>query len=170
MSTEIVNKVKNSSLQTIKLDDYLPQEADMAIFDLKDFLFMEQVLREKDFRATLKELDWSKFKDKFVGIHCSTDALIPTWAYMLVSSYLSEEARGIFRANLRGLRSALALQNIERADFSSMENAKVVVKGCGSFPIDESVYVAVTLKLKPLVSSLMFGEPCSTVPIYKKRK
>lgn len=154
---------------TLDLSAYLPQESQMASFDLKPFLFMELVLREKDFREQLKVQDWSVFAGKQVAVFCSTDAIIPVWAYMLAASYLSEVAAGVHLLRPEALAERMLLERIDALDAAEYSGKRVVVKGCGDVHIPESAYLAVTALLRPVAKSIMYGEPCSTVPIYKQR-
>lgn len=169
MENVIVNKVAESGLLTLDLSAYLPQESQMASFDLKPFLFMELVLREKDFREQLKVQDWSVFAGKQVAVFCSTDAIIPVWAYMLAASYLSEVAAGVHLLRPEALAERMLLERIDALDAAEYSGKRVVVKGCGDVHIPESAYLAVTALLRPVAKSIMYGEPCSTVPIYKQR-
>jgi hypothetical protein len=163
----LVNKVAESGIITLNLEDYLAKN--VMIFDLKSFLFMELILKEKDFRASLLTHDWSVYAGKDVILTCSTDAIIPVWAYMLVSSYLQAVANSLVVANEDEGKQQLLLRRIESIDPTEYTDKRVVIKGCGEIPIPESAYAAITFKLKPVVKSLMYGEPCSTVPIYKKK-
>jgi len=165
----IVNKVAESGLITLNLEDLLPDANDIAVFDLKPFLFKEMILREKDFREALKNIDQTTYKDKHVAITCSADAIIPMWAYMLTASLLEPEAAGIFYGTEAALRTHLLLQNFENLPVNEYQDARIVVKGCGDVAIPESAYVAITAKLRPVVKSIMYGEPCSTVPVYKRK-
>jgi hypothetical protein len=166
---EIVNKVAESGIITLDLTPYLPGE-EVAVFDLKPFLFREMILREKDYRAALQTQDWAEYKDKQVALTCSTDAIIPVWAYMLAASYLEPVAASVFFGTKEELEKRLINTRIENIDKKEYEDKRVVIKGCGDTPIPETAYVAVTAHLRPVVKSLMYGEPCSTVPIYKKPK
>ena len=165
----IVNRVAASPLVSLDLETYYPK-GERLVYDLKDNLFQEMILKEKDFREFVKNHDWSSYEGKYVAIHCSVEAIVPTWAYMLIASKLESFAKDIVFGDETDLEDYLmrkAIENINGADF---KDAKVVVKGCGDLPIGESAYVDLTKKLTPFVSSLMFGEPCSTVPIYKRPK
>jgi hypothetical protein len=163
----LVNKVAESGIITINLEEYLPKN--VMVFDLKSFLFMELILKEKDFRASLLAHDWNAYEGKDVVLTCSTDAIIPVWAYMLVSSYLQPMAKSLVVGKEEESKQHLLIQNIEALDVSEYTDKRVVIKGCGEIPIPESAYAAITFKLKPVVKSLMYGEPCSTVPIFKKK-
>lgn len=168
MSDAFVNKVAESGLVTLDLEKWYPRES-TAIFDLKGYLFMEMILKEKDFREALKNTDWTVYQDKHVAITCSADAIIPVWAYMLVASYLEPVAREIIMGNEQDLHKHLFLKNLGAIDPQEYADARVVIKGCGETPIPDYVYMEVTRKLRPVVKSIMYGEPCSTVPVYKKK-
>lgn len=168
MSDPIVNKVAESGLETLDLETLYPTTA-IRGFDLKDYLFMGLILKEKDFRETLNSLDWSQYKDMSVAIFCSADAIIPLWAYMLVSSYLQPIAKSVFSGTTEELIKQEFIKNIQAIDSSAYLDKRVVVKGCGDIQIGEFAFVEITNKLRPVVKSLMYGEPCSTVPVYKKR-
>ncbi len=163
----IVNKVAESSLITINLEQFLPQQ--VTVFDLKPFLFMELILKEKDFRAALLTHDWSVYSGKNVVVTCTADAIIPIWAYMLVMSYLQPEALNAVMGDESGAMKQLMLQNIQQLDATEYTDQRIVIKGCGEKPIPDEAYAAITYKLRPLAKSIMYGEPCSTVPVYKKK-
>jgi hypothetical protein len=163
----IINRVANSPLITFDLEEYY-HKGERVLFDIKDFLFEGMILKEKEFRAKVKEFDWSQFDGKNVAITCSEDAIIPTWAYMLIATRLSPFAHMIVFGNLEDLDSALYKQALADLDIEKYRDKKVVVKGCGKYPVPESAYVEITRLLTPVVSSIMYGEPCSTVPLYKK--
>lgn len=168
MSDEIVNKVASSGLVTLDLESYYPKE-EVAVFDLKPHLFMELILKEKEFRDTLQHLDWSQYKDKVVAVTCTADAIIPMWAYMLVASYLQPVAADVIFGDETAARQQLFLKNIYAIPVDTFTDKRVVVKGCGELPIGEFAYMAITTRLRPVVKSIMYGEPCSTVPIFKKK-
>lgn len=168
MSDAFVNKVAESGLVTLDLEKWYPRES-TAVFDLKGYLFMEMILKEKDFREALKNTDWTVYQDKHVAITCSADAIIPVWAYMLVASYLEPVAREIIMGNEQDLHKHLFLKNLGAIDPLEYADARVVIKGCGETPIPDYVYMEITRKLRPVVKSIMYGEPCSTVPVYKKK-
>ncbi|MBY0481584.1 MAG: DUF2480 family protein [Chitinophagaceae bacterium] len=168
MAGEIfINKVAESGLVTLDLEVFYPK-GPIKTFDLKAYLFMELILKEKDFRAALQNTDWSVYQDANVAITCSVDAIIPMWAYMLTASYLQPVAKEIVFGNEEKLINELLLKNLYRFDAAAYEDKRVVVKGCGDIAIPETAYVEITNLLRPYVKSIMFGEPCSTVPIYKK--
>ena len=168
MSDVIVNKVAESGLITLDLEQYYPK-GDILVFDLKDYLFMGLILKEKDFRAALQSHDWSQYQDKNVAVVCSVDAVIPVWAYMLVGAYLQPVAKEIVFGSQDELIKQVLLKNIRQIDVSEFADKRVVVKGCGELPIGEYAYMEVTQKLRPVAKSIMYGEPCSTVPVYKKK-
>ena len=168
MSEPFVNKVANSGLITINLETYLPKD-DIAVFDLKAFLFMEMILKEKEFRTALKEADWEKYKGKNVAIVCSADAVIPVWAYMLVTTYLQPVAQDVYLGAEKEFYKKRLLQNIDAIDIADFDGQRIVIKGCGETPIEEYAYMEITKKLLPVAKSIMYGEPCSTVPVYKQK-
>lgn len=168
MSDLLVNKVAESGLISFDLEEYYPK-SDIKLFDLKDYLFMGLILKEKDFRAALQTTDWEIYRDAYVAITCSADAIIPMWANMLAASYLQPVAKDVVFGDEKKLIEAVLLQRINNIDVSAFEDKRVVVKGCGEVAIPEAAYVAITNKLRPVVKSIMYGEPCSTVPIYKKK-
>ena len=168
MSDEIVNRVANSALITIDLADYAPSQS-IAVLDVKDFLFQEIILKEKEFRANLKEFDFSIFQDKIIAINCSSDAIVPMWAFMLVTSYLKGIASEIHFGEKEDVFQQIFTVNIDAIDSTEFENKKVIVKGSGQIPLSEGLYIAITKKLQHTVSSLMFGEACSAVPVFKKK-
>lgn len=165
---EIENKVANSALVTFDLEDYFPKEP-LTSLDVKDFLFEGIILKEKDFRAKLNSTDWSTYKNHWVYVHCSEDTIIPTWAYMLVGSKLQDIALGYALGTKEQLLDFIFTLKLSRTEWESFKDKKVVLKGCSKFPVPTSAYSLATMKLLPVVSSLMFGEPCSTVPVFKKK-
>ncbi|CAN5304587.1 DUF2480 family protein [soil metagenome] len=169
MDDVIINKVAESGLITLDLEKFFPKE-DIMLFDLKDHLFMNLILKEKDFREALKKIDWSVYQNKNVALTCTEDAVIPVWAYMLVAAYLAPFANNVFMGGEKEMFSALFLKNI-RANINREEfrDKRVVIKGCGEKFIPEAAYAEITGILQPVVKSIMYGEPCSTVPVYKKK-
>lgn len=168
MEDIIINKVAESVLTTIDLEEYYPK-GETAVFDLKDHLFMGLILKEKDFRAALQTYDWEPFRDKYVAITCSADAIIPMWAYMLVASNLQPVAKAVVFDEEKNIFTTLLLRNLATIKGEEYTDKRVVVKGCGDVAIPEAAYVEITNKLRPYVKSIMYGEPCSTVPIFKRR-
>ena len=169
MDKPLVNRVAASGLITINLEDFFP-EVETAVFDIKDYLFMELILKEKDFREALKEHDWSQYTDKVLLVYCSTDAIIPVWAYMLVSSYASTYSRDIFQGDANSYYQLAFQKKLSALDISQYEDQRIVIKGCSDKPVPTSAYVQLTSLLRPLARSIMYGEPCSTVPIFKKKR
>ncbi len=165
---EIINKVTNSGLVQIDLETIYP-EGKRMIFDMKDCLFEGLLLREKDFRAFLKNHDWESYTGIHIAITCTTDAIVPTWAYMLLSLQLQPYASTIIFGTIEDLETVLFKQALQQLDLAAYRDAKVVVKGCSKQAVPLSAYVELSRLLRPLVSSLMFGEPCSTVPLYKRK-
>ena len=168
MRDEIVNRVSNSALITIDLADYAPSQS-IAVLDVKDFLFQEIILKEKEFRTNLKEFDFSVYQGKIVAINCSSDAIVPMWAFMLVTSYLKGIASKIHFGKKEDVFQQIFTANIDAIDSTEYESKKVIVKGCGQVPLSASLYMAITKKLQDTVSSLMFGEACSAVPVLKNK-
>jgi hypothetical protein len=169
MSEMIVNKVAESALQTIDLETFISKE-EPVLFDLKDFLFMGLIIKEKEFRASLQQTDTSVYKDKVVLISCSADAIIPMWAYMLVASLLQPVAKELFLGSAEEWKKKKLMEAIAALDTTVYKDQRVVVKGCGDEPIPEAAYLEITNKLRPIAKSIMYGEPCSTVPIFKQPK
>lgn len=167
MEPQLINRVANSGLITINLEDFYPKQ-EFIIFDLKDFLFQALILKEKDFRLALKDLDWTGYQDKIVLIQCSADAVIPLWAYMLVAQYLTGIASDVFVGNVDEYLKAHYKQVLEQNNWTEMIDQRIVVKGCSDKAVPEDAYALLTKILKPIAKSIMFGEPCSTVPVYKK--
>lgn len=164
----IENKVEKSGLLTLDLVDLIPRGR-QCIIDLKDFMFEGLILREKDFRQKLKDIDWSEYKDTYVAVSNSSEGIVPLWAYMLISSVLQPYASLVIRGNKAHLKGALLRRSIDVLNDEEYKNKRVIIKGCGKEIIPESAYIAITQKLQPLVKSLMFGEACSTVPVFKKQ-
>jgi hypothetical protein len=166
MPEEIVNKISQSELQTLDLEQFYPEEK-IRIFDLKPFLFMELILKEKDFRAALLTVDWSVYANEYVGVFCSAEAVIPVWAYMLVTSYLQPFAREIFMGDESAVVRQMITDRIHKVDAELYRNKRIVVKGCGDKQIGDYAYLEITKRLRPVAKSIFYGEPCSTVPVYK---
>lgn len=165
----ILNKVSASGLITFDLEEVYPQ-GERSVFDLKPLLWQEIALKEDDLRAFCKSHDWSRYTGQLVSVHCSADAIIPTWAYMLVATYLQPYAAFVTQGDAEQLERAVFTRFVEQLDVEAYRGARVVVKGCSKLPVPLSAYVELSTKLLPVVKSLMFGEPCSTVPLYKAPK
>lgn len=168
MSEVFINKVAESGIITINLEDYLPKE-EIVVFDIKDYLFMGLILKEKEFRQSLKELDLSVYKNKIVAITCSADAIIPMWAYMLITTTLSQESQIILMGSATEVKNKLLIRAIHHLNTEEFKDKRVVIKGCGENPIPEEAYLEITNLLLPVAKSIMYGEPCSTVPVYKNK-
>lgn len=166
---ELVNRVAQSGLVTIDLEQYLP-EGEIVGFDLKEYLFMGMILKEKDFREALKTHDWPQYAGKNVAVFCSADAIIPMWAYMLVATYAAPFAQDIAQCAPEQMKEISVLKKIAALDTAPFEGERIVIKGCGDQPIPPAAYIEITRRLQPIAASIMFGEPCSTVPVYKKPK
>lgn len=170
MSEEIINRVaKNTNLQVIDLEDYYP-EGKRVLFDIKDWLFEGLILKEKDFREHVVQHDWSQYKNCYVALTCSTEAIIPGWAYMLISVHLATFVEKCVIGNLEALETAIYQEIINNLDVSVYTDKFVIVKGCANKPVPQSAYINLSMKLQPIVTSLMYGEACSSVPLYKKKK
>ena len=166
---EIVNKVANSVLEVFDLEDYYPIGIRTQL-DISQWLLDGFLLKEKDFREALKNHDWSQFQNHFVAIHCSSDAIIPAWASILVTVYLSPFAKKVVFGNLTDLETALYQEILSTLDYSKYQDKPVILKGCSKKPVPESAYIMAIQKLQPFVKSIMYGEACSAVPLYKKNK
>ena len=164
---ELINRVAQSPLLSFKLEDYYPQGERVAL-DIKDQLFMGLILREKDFRAYIAATDWSAYSGKFVAIMCSADAIIPTWAYMLLAAALEPFAAAYNFGSLEALDTMLVYKALDVVDFSQFQDKPVVIKGCADVPMPTAMYVEAMRRLLPYAKKLSFGEPCSTVPLWKR--
>lgn len=166
--SELFNKVAESSLVTLNLEDYFPRQ-EVVVFDLKEYLFMGLILKEKDFREALKNLDTSVYAGKIVAVSCSADAIIPMWANMLVAALLTPVAADVRYGTEEAVKQELLLEAIHRINPADYTDQRIVLKGCGELPVKEAAYLACTRLLQPVARSIMYGEPCSTVPIYKRK-
>jgi hypothetical protein len=164
----IINKVGMSGLVTLDPAIFYPA-GDRVLYDLKDNLFQGLILREKDFRDFVKEHDWQQYQDKYVAVTCTADAIVQVWAYALLANKLAPYAKDVVFGDLETLETVLFLKNMQKLDVAEYTGQRVVLKGCGDIPVPVSAYVELAKKLTPVVKSLMFGEPCSTVPIFKKK-
>jgi len=164
---EIVNRVANSSLITIDLEAYYPT-GDRILFDIKDWLFEGLILREKEFRTFVNTHDWTVYKNQFVALHCSSDAIIPGWAFMLVRLQLSGIAKQVVVGDLEALETTLYQTIISDLDLRFCENKPVIIKGCSNKPVPQNAYLFLSDKLQPIAKSIMYGEACSSVPLFKK--
>ena len=169
MSELFENKIAESGLISLNLEDFFPKE-EVLVFDLKDFLFMGLILKEKNYREALQNYNWEKYRNKIVTIFCTADAVVPMWANMLAASYLQNVAQQILFGSEQTAKEKILLNNIARINADDYKDQRIIVKGCGDIDMPVSAYVEITNKLRPVVKSLMFGEPCSTVPIYKRKE
>ena len=167
MAGQFINKVAESGIITLDPSTHIPV-GETAVFDMKDHLFMGLILKEKDFREALKTLHWEQYRNKNVALTCTADAIIPVWAYMLVASNLQPIAKEIVMGDEKELHRQLFLKNISQINVNEFAGKRVVIKGCGEAPIGDFVYMELTKILRPVAKSIMYGEPCSTVPVYKK--
>ncbi|MBF00328.1 DUF2480 family protein [Flavobacterium coralii] len=165
---EIINRVANSVLQVFDLEDYYP-EGERVSLDISQWLLEGFVLREKDFRESLKNYDWQQFQDSYVALHCSTDAIVPAWAYMLVTVYLQPYAKAIIQGSINDIDIQLYRDILSKLDYTKYSGKPVIVKGCSRKPVPQEAYVLAVQHLMPVAKSLMFGEACSSVPLYKKK-
>ena len=168
MEKEIINKVDQSGLTDFNLEDYYPK-GERVLIDVKNNLFQGLILKEKDFRDFVKNENWEKYKDKFVAITCTADAVVPTWAYMLITTSLQPFAKKTVFGDLKTLETILFLEALSKINMEDFRNKKICVKGCGNLPVPDSAYVEITRILSPVAKSIMYGEACSTVPIMKNK-
>jgi len=168
MDDVIINKVANSGLVTIDLEDFLPKEK-IEAFDLKEHLFKGLILKEKDFREALKNFDWEIYRNKYVAITCTADAIIPLWAYMLVTAYVQPIAKDVYAGTVEEMKKYVCLKNMSTIKFEEFAGQRIIVKGCGDQQVDSTIYAEITKQLRPLAKSIMYGEACSNVPIFKAR-
>jgi len=167
MKDEIINRVANSKLVTIDLEDYYP-EGKRILFDIKDWLYEGLVLREKDFREKAKNFDWSQYQKSYVALTCSSDAIVPAWAYMLLNVYLEPFVEKVIIGDLEGLETSVYQDIINQLDTSEFKDKPIIIKGCSHKPVPSNAYVMLINKLKPLAKSIMYGEACSSVPLFKR--
>ncbi|MCF8273881.1 MAG: DUF2480 family protein [Flavobacteriaceae bacterium] len=168
MQDDIINRVANSKLVTINLEDYYPK-GKRVLFDIKDWLFEGFVLREKDFRDQVKLFDWSQFENVYVALTCSSDAIIPAWAFILLSINLEPFAKKIVIGNLELLETSIYQDILNTLDTSEFKNKPVIIKGCSKKPVPQNAYIMLANKLKPVAKSIMYGEACSSVPLFKNK-
>lgn len=168
MSEEIVNKVAQSGIIQLDLEEIAPR-GERVVYDIKNNLWQELVLKEQDFRDFIKSNDWSTYAGKYVALTCSTDAIVPTWAYMLLISALKPHAKRVVYGNLETLDTLLWVEAFNQLNLDQFNDARVVVKGCSTIPVPEAAFTELANILVPRVKSLMFGEPCSTVPVFKRK-
>lgn len=167
VENQIINRVDQSGIITINLEDFYP-EGDRVLYDIKVNLSNGLILREKDFREFIKQNDWKQYATKYVAITCTANAVIPMWAYMLLAINIESYAKLVVFGDLQTLEAVLMQKSLSGLDVNQFKDKKIVIKGCGEIPLPASAYVEITRLLKPVATSIMYGEPCSTVPIYKK--
>ena len=167
MSKEIVNRVANSKLKTIDLEEFYPL-GERTIIDIRQWLFQDLILKEADFREFLKEHDWSIYQDSYIALTCSSDAIIPSWAYMLITTYVTPFAKKVVVGDLKALESSIFQEIINQLNVDEFRDRPVIIKGCANKPIPETAYSQLVERLQPVAGSIHFGEACSTVPLFKK--
>lgn len=168
MADEIINRVANSVLVTIDLEDYYP-EGVRRVIDIKDWLYEGLVLREKEFRSHIKSHDWTQYQDQFIALNCSSEAIIPAWAYMLITTQLDPFAHRVILGDLEALESTIYQDIINNLDVAEFENKPIIIKGCSKKPVPKNAFLFLTSKLLPIAKSIMYGEACSSVPLFKKK-
>lgn len=168
MAEEIVNRIANSKLITIDLEDFYPK-GERISFDISDWLYEGLILREKDFRESVQKHDWTQYNNQYVALTCKTDAIIPSWAYLLITTYLSPFAKKVVVGNLELLETAIFQNIINNLDVSEYHDKSLIIKGCSEKPIPETASVQLVEKLLPIAKTIMYGEPCSTVPLFKRK-
>ena len=166
--SEIVNRVSQSKLMTFDLEDYYP-EGTRVVLDIKDWLYEGFILKEKEFRSSVEEYDWVQYQDTYVAIQCSTDAIIPGWAYMLISSKLQPYAKKMIVGSLEQLETSIYQPILEKIDLSDFKDKPVIIKGCSNKPVPANAYIWITAKMQVIAKSVMYGEACSSVPLFKKK-
>ena len=168
MENEIINRVANSKLVVVNLEDYYPK-GKRTVFDIKDWLFEEFVLREKDFREHVNQHDWSQYQDDFVALTCTSDAIVPAWAFMLLTMHLQPYSKKVVIGSLDQLETSIYQDIIENLDFSDFNDKPLIIKGCTNKPVPANAYILLAEKLRPIAKSIMYGEACSSVPLYKRK-
>lgn len=168
MENEIINRVANSKLVVVNLEDYYPK-GQRTVFDIKNWLFQELVLREKDFRAHVSEHDWSQYQDHYVALTCTSDAIVPAWAFMLLTIHLQPYTKTIVVGSLEQLETSIYQEVIQNIETDAFVDQPLIIKGCTNKPVPANAYIMLSQKLKPLARSIMYGEACSSVPLYKRK-
>lgn len=169
MENEIINRVANSKLVVVDLEDYYPK-GQRTVLDIKDWLFQELVLREKDFRTYAQEHDWSQYQDHYVALTCTSDAIVPGWAFLLLTMHLQPFAKKIVVGSLEQLETSIYQDIIQNLDTEAFIDQPLIIKGCSNRPISDNAYILLAQKLRPLARSIMYGEACSSVPLYKRKR
>ncbi|MGC1471992.1 MAG: DUF2480 family protein [Psychroserpens sp.] len=168
MKEEIINRVALSKLMVVDLEDYYP-EGERVVFDIQDWLFEGYVLREKDFRHLVANYDWSQHQNQFIALTCSTDAIIPAWAFMLLTIELQPFARKVCIGDLNALETSIYQDIINNLDVEPYQDKPLIIKGCAHKPVPANAYIMLSAKLKPVAKSIMYGEACSSVPLFKRK-
>jgi hypothetical protein len=168
MAEEIINRIAQSDLVTINLEDFYPK-GERVLFDIKPWLFEELILKEKDFREQIKNHDWSQYQNKFVAVTCTADAIIPTWAFMLVASSLTPFTQKIVFGDLKKLDEEIFHAEILKLNIENYRDEKIIIRGCSTIDVPVSAYVDLINRLRPVAKSIMYGDACSTVPLFKKQ-
>ncbi len=168
MAEEIINRVANSKLVTFDLEQLYP-DGERVLFDIKDWLFEGFVLREKEFRGFVQKHDWDQYQNKYVALTCSTEAIVPGWAYILIASYMLPYARKVVQGDLNFLENAIYQEIISNLDVSEYIDKPVIIKGCSEKPVPENAYLMTISKIQSVAKSVMYGEACSAVPIFKRK-
>ncbi|WP_340075949.1 DUF2480 family protein [Leptobacterium sp. I13] len=168
MAEEIKNRVAQSKLITFDLEEYYP-EGKRVLFDIKDWLYEGLILKEKEFRQHAKEHNWEQYKNSYIALTCSTEAIVPAWAYMLLATYLTPYAKKNITGDLALLETILYKEIIEKLDVSPYENLPIIIKGCSKKPVPQNAYIMLIEKLQPVAKSILYGEACSSVPLIKKK-
>lgn len=168
MEGEIKNRVANSKLITIDLEELYPP-GKRVILDISPWLYEGIILREKDFRASIKNHDWTQYADCYVAINCSSEAIIPAWAFTLVAVQLSPIVKKVCKGSLNDLETILYSEIISNINFDTYEDKPIIIKGCSNKPVPENAYLLLVQKLLPIAKSIMYGEACSSVPLFKKK-
>lgn len=168
MENEIINRVASSKLVVVDLEDYYPK-GQRSVVDIKGWLFQELVLREKDFREHINQHDWSQYKDHYVALTCGSDAIVPAWAFMLMTMHLQPYAKKVVVGDLEKLETSIYQEIIQDLDVTAFEDKPLIIKGCAHKPVPANAYIMLSQKLKPIAKSIMYGEACSSVPLYKRK-
>ena len=168
MADEIINRVAQSKLEVIDLEEFYPN-GKRVLLDIKDWLYEGLILREKEFRDFVSQHHWEQYQDAYVAVTCSTDAIVPGWAYMLVASHLNPFAKRVVKGNLEVLETSIYQAIIDQLDVTDFTDKPVIIKGCSNKPVPENAYLMAVAKIQTVAKGVMYGEACSSVPIYKKK-
>ncbi len=168
MEKEIINRVANSKLVVVDLEDYYPS-GKRTVFDIKNWLFEELVLREKDFREKVNQHDWTQYQDNFIALTCTSDAIVPAWAFMLLTMRLQPYAKKVVIGSLEQLETSIYQDIIQNLDIHPFTDKPLIIKGCTNKPVPANAYIALSERLRPIAKSIMYGEACSSVPLFKRK-